>query len=115
MRRSKLILAGVAAVVGAFALYLAVLIHRGFSTAVAPSALEMFVARTVRNLAVPARARNEQNPWKNDATALRTGREEFIARCAVCHGMDGTGRTQLGVNLYPRTPDLRAPQTQRLT
>jgi len=38
-----------------------------------------------------------------------------MARCSVCHGMDGSGKTRMGAALYPRAPDLRAPETQRLT
>lgn len=97
------------------ALYAAELVRRGFSTAVEPSALEKFVARSARHLSVPTAARQQENPWKNDAAALQSGREEFLARCAICHGLDGAGRTQLGLNLYPRTPDLRSARTQSLT
>ncbi len=38
-----------------------------------------------------------------------------MARCAVCHGTDGTGKTQIGQNLYPRVPNLRSIESQRLT
>jgi predicted CXXCH cytochrome family protein len=97
------------------ALYAAVIIQRGFSTATPPSALEAFVARTARHLSVPTRAKLAQNPWKNNPVALESGREQFLARCAVCHGIDGAGHTQMGANLYPRAPDLRAAQTQNLS
>ncbi len=40
---------------------------------------------------------------------------DFTDRCVVCHGNDGSGQTQVGRNLYPKPPDLRAPQTQNLT
>ena len=35
--------------------------------------------------------------------------------CVFCHGTDGSGRTPVGTNLYPRVPDLRAFLTQDLT
>ncbi len=111
----KLLLLGATFSVAALAVYIGVVIHRGFSTAAQPSSFEVLLARTIRKLSVPARARAERNPWENDASALRAGREEFTARCAICHGSDGTGRTQLGVNLYPRTPDLSSLGTQRLS
>ncbi len=85
----------------------AVLIHRGFRATVEPSALEKAVARTARNLAIPGRARNEKNPLELTPENLREGREEFLARCASCHGHDGAGLTDMGRNLYPRAPDLR--------
>ena len=46
---------------------------------------------------------------------MQEAREHFIARCAICHGNDGRGRTQIGQSLYPRVPDLLSPQTQNLT
>ncbi len=93
----------------------AVLIHRGFRATVEPSALEKAVARTARDWAIPGRARNEKNPLKLTSENLREGREEFLARCASCHGHDGSGLTDMGRNLYPRTPDLRVARTQNLT
>jgi len=93
----------------------AVLIRRGFSTMDEPSALEKLVARTVRNLAIPAAARHENNPLKASPEILNEARDSFIDRCAVCHGNDGSGQTQVGRNLYPKPPDLRLPQTQNLT
>ncbi|HEY6442974.1 MAG TPA: cytochrome c3 family protein [Candidatus Acidoferrales bacterium] len=93
----------------------AVLIHRGFRATTEPSALEKAVARTARDLAIPGRARKEKNPLKLTSENLREGREEFLARCASCHGHDGGGLTDMGRSLYPRTPDLRSNQTQNLS
>jgi predicted CXXCH cytochrome family protein len=103
----------VAAVVAAA--YGAILIRRGFSAAEEPSSLEKIAARAARNLAIPRRARKEENPWKATSETLKGAREDFIARCAICHGNDGSGQTQVGRNLYPKAPDLRLPQTQNLT
>jgi len=36
-------------------------------------------------------------------------------RCAVCHGLDGSAQTQVGLNLYPKAADLRSPATQNST
>jgi len=103
-------------VLGIFAaVYATVLIRRGFSTLDEPSALEKLVARTVRNLAIPAAARHENNPLKASPEILNEARDSFIDRCATCHGNDGSGQTQVGRNLYPKPPDLRSPQTQNLT
>ena len=52
-------------------------------------------------------------PWTPDI--LAQGRDLFLSRCAVCHGHDGSGRTDVGVGLYPRVPDVRAARTQTLT
>ncbi len=100
------------AVIGAVCV--AILIHRGFRATTEPSAIEAVVARTVRDLAIPRRARDEKNPLSGTFQEFQQGREDFIARCASCHGEDGAGRTKVGRNLYPRVPNLRLPQTQNL-
>jgi predicted CXXCH cytochrome family protein len=91
------------------------LVWRGFSTADQPSYLEKVLARTARNLSIPRKARLEANPWTSTADVLKDARESFLDRCAVCHGPDGSGQTQVGNNLYPKVPDLRSPRTQKLT
>jgi len=68
----------------------------------------------VRNLAIPKTARNQKNPIEPTPEATQEGREYFLDQCASCHGIDGSGRTQVGLNLYPRVPDLRAAGTQSL-
>jgi predicted CXXCH cytochrome family protein len=115
MKRGKILLLGCLALVVLGAIYEARLIRRGFGTTEEPSGIEKIVARTVRNLSIPPRARKETNPWKATPETLEEGRDHFLARCAVCHGTDGSGVTQVGRNLYPKPPDLRAPQTQELT
>ena len=92
-----------------------VLISRGFSAAAEPSSLEKLLARSVRNLSIPARARIEKNPVIATPETLQEARNLFLDRCAVCHAHDGSGQTQVGRNLYPKPPDLRAPRTQNLT
>jgi predicted CXXCH cytochrome family protein len=108
----RLVLFGIALVA---AIYGAVLIRRGFSAAAEPSLFEKVLARTVRNLSIPRRARNEKNPWTATPETLKEAREHFTDRCAVCHGYDGSGQTKVGRNLYPKVPDLRLPKTQNLT
>lgn len=115
MKRWKALLLALFAVAIAAVLYGAVLIRCGFSATEEPSTLEKIVARTVRNLSIPRGARNQENPWKATPEILREAREDFTDRCAVCHGNDGSGQTQVGRNLYPKPPDLRSPQTQNLT
>ena len=91
------------------------LVSHGFSTADQPSYLERVAARAARNFAIPRQARLEANPWKGTPEVLQEAREHFVARCAVCHGLDGSGQTEVGRNLYPKVPDLRLPLTQNLT
>lgn len=106
----SLVIAAIVAVIA-----LALLIRRGFSAQSEPSAFERVLARRVRNFAIPRSARNEANPLKATSESLKDTREHFTARCAICHGNDGRGQTQVGHGLYPRTPDLLSPETQSLS
>jgi len=115
MNPRKLFLLGAGAILIALGFYGVLLVWRGFSTADQPSFLETVVARTARNLSIPRKARMEANPWPATADVLKEARESFLDRCAVCHGPDGAGQTQVGNNLYPKVPDLRSPRTQTLT
>jgi predicted CXXCH cytochrome family protein len=96
-------------------LYGAAVIRRGFSTVDQPSAIERVMARSVRNLGIPHYARSQKNPWAPTPDLLQEARENFTDRCAGCHGKDGDGSSGIGQNLYPKSPDLRQPETQNLT
>jgi len=115
MRLRSLILSLVAVilVVAAAAAFLTV--RRGFSARDEPSWAEKLVARRVRSLAVPARARNAENPLPPTPEILADARGHFADHCAVCHANDGSGQTTIGQNLYPKAPDMRLEDTQRLT
>ena len=96
-------------------IYLSMVVRHGFSAADQPSAVERAIARTVRDLGIPASARDEKNPLTASPDALQEGRDHFEDRCAICHGKDGDGRTGIGPNFYPKAPELRFPATQKLT
>ena len=115
MRPRKLFLLVGGAILVAAGFYGMRLVWHGFSTAEQPSFLETVVAHTARNLSIPRKARLEKNPWTGTADVLKEARESFVDRCAICHGPDGSGQTQVGSNLYPKVPDLRTPRTQKLT
>ena len=91
------------------------MVRRGFSARDEPSWVEKVMARRVRALAVPARLRNAKNPVSPTPEVLSDAREHFADHCAVCHANDGSGGTAIGQNLYPRAPDMRQQDTQRLT
>jgi predicted CXXCH cytochrome family protein len=94
---------------------LGLLVWRGFRATSTPTSFERVLARGVRNAAIPLRERMAKNPAAGSSESLRQGRDEFLTRCSVCHGIDGSGKTEMGSNLYPRVPDLRAPASQRLS
>jgi len=91
------------------------IVRRGFRATSEPSHLERAVARRARNFAIPTRSRREKNPLPASAGNLQAGRQLFLAKCAMCHGIDGTGMTTVGRNLYPRVPNLHSSGTQMLT
>ena len=115
MRAFKRIVLITLVICGLVALGLALLIHRGFRATTPPPAWEISVARGVRNLAIPSTERKEKNPVPATSESLQRARDLFLNRCAGCHGPDGSGRTPVGSNIYPRVPDLRSPATQDLT
>jgi predicted CXXCH cytochrome family protein len=92
-----------------------VLIRRGFRATSEPSNFEKKLATTARNLAIPHHDRVEKNPLEATPEVMQEAREHFIARCAICHGSDGKGQTQIGSSLYPRVPNLLSSETQSLT
>jgi cytochrome c553 len=83
------------------------LLHRGFRANVPVPPWEATLARGVRNLSIPGTEIVKKNPVAANAQFLQEGRNSFLAHCAACHGVDGTGKTPVGSNLYPRVPDLR--------
>ncbi|HET9407701.1 MAG TPA: c-type cytochrome [Candidatus Sulfotelmatobacter sp.] len=111
-RRSIFAILVVLIAVGIYAIRI---VRHGFNANDEPSYVERIVARAIRNLSIPVSARRAQNPWKSTPENLTAGREAFLARCAMCHGFDGSGVTQVGRGMYPKPPDLRAQQTQQLT
>ncbi len=109
----------VIAVVVALALLAGILVYRmlrsGFSTHEEPSVVEVLLSRTMRSFAAPADLRGTKNELPFSPAVLADGRAHWADHCAVCHGNDGSGDTEMGRGLYPRAPDMRMPATQNLS
>lgn len=88
---------------------------RGFSARAQPGRLETWFARRVRSAAVPLDARGLVNPVPNTPEVLADGRAHWADHCALCHGNDGGGETQMGKRTYPPAPDMRLAPTQQMT
>ena len=99
------------AIVGA----IAYLILDGVGARSEPSAVETRVARRLRSLAMPSSVTAVKNPVVSTPETIRNGMEHFADHCATCHANDGSGDTEIGRNLYPRAPELRAAETQGLS
>jgi mono/diheme cytochrome c family protein len=80
-----------------------------------PAAWEAQLARGARSLAIPDAERARTNPLPHDNENVVAGLEHFADHCASCHGNDGGGGTEMGRNLWPKAPDMRAAATQQLT
>ena len=87
----------------------------GFSAKTEPHALEVMMARQIRHLAIPIEHRNKPNPVPFSQAVLKEGLAHFADHCATCHSNDGSGRTPIGKNVYPKAPDLRLTDTQSLS
>ena len=87
----------------------------GVSARPQPGAIETFVARTVRSVAIRVRAHNLVNATPATAENVAEGRAHFADHCAICHANDGSGNTEMGRGLYPRAPDMRLAATQNLS
>jgi mono/diheme cytochrome c family protein len=87
----------------------------GVSARPQPGALEAFTARMIRSISIRTRVRGVTNPVPVSDAVVNEGMEHFADHCAVCHANDGSGNTEMGRGLYPRSPDMRLPATQNLS
>jgi mono/diheme cytochrome c family protein len=88
--------------------------RNGLSARTEPPAFEAAVARRIRSLAIPSGAKSRMSPFRNDDQAWIEGGRHFQDHCVVCHGDDGSGKSEIGRNLYPKAPDMRGAATQQL-
>ena len=104
-----ILLLAIIAVTAAF-----VVVRRGGLAASAePGRLERSVAGRLVRFAIPVDADRQQSPFGGQAAAWRQAREHYLDHCAVCHGRDAKGHTEMGANMYPKVPDLTSTQVQR--
>ncbi len=78
-----------------------------FETRLATRARDWYIGRAARSSLPKAPA--------NDSSSVSAGEGIFGMACASCHGKDGRNPTNLGKSMYPRVPDLGAPEIQRLS
>ncbi len=87
----------------------------GFSAKTEPHALEVLMARQIRHLAIPIEHRNKPNPVPLSPDVLKDSLAHFADHCATCHANDGSGKTPIGKNVYPKAPDLRLSDSQSMS
>jgi mono/diheme cytochrome c family protein len=88
----------------------------GLAADAEPGHAERLIASRLVRLAIPADARQQQNPLSgDDKTIWRTAADHYGDHCAACHGNDGRGDTELGRNMYPGVPSFADETVQRLS
>jgi mono/diheme cytochrome c family protein len=104
-----------ALLIGAGATVVWVMKTHGVSAREKPGEIETYFARHARNLAIPGEAKNLKNPLAATPLDIAEGRDHFADHCAVCHANNGSGKTEMGGNMYPPAPDMRLADTQHLS
>jgi predicted CXXCH cytochrome family protein len=80
-------------------------------------AIELAVAQWLLYRTVSGHDRDAKNPLAAhpDPADVNSGAEVFRKKCEICHGYDGSGKTEIGAGQYPRVPDLRSPVIQKMS
>jgi mono/diheme cytochrome c family protein len=76
---------------------------------------ERVIAHELRDWASPSDLRGAKNPVPLTSEMLAEARAHFADHCAICHGNDGKGQTEMGRHMYPKAPDMTAKETQSLS
>ena len=87
----------------------------GVSARPQPGRIESFAAHAIRGIAVRTRVHSLSNPVPVSDAVVKEGMEHFADHCAVCHGNDGSGNTEMGRGLYPRASDQGISLSSRAT
>jgi len=112
LRPLLLLIVGVCVIGGVLAY---TIVRRGLSAHAEPSRVEEVLTGAMRRLATPEAIRARRNPVQPTDDVAERALQHYADHCATCHANDGSGDTEVGRGLYPRVPDMRAPETQSLT
>ncbi len=80
-----------------------------------PSKVETLLANMAKDVVIPIEAQSMKNPLPASGEVIQQGKEIYVQSCALCHGADGHGRTDLGRGMYPPAMDLTSPHVQNWT
>ena len=61
------------------------------------------------NLVIPAEEAKRENPVKPTESSLADGRKLFGYQCAMCHGVKGDGKSELGESMKLKMKDYTDP------
>lgn len=77
-----------------------------------PSSFERSLANMAKDVVIPIEAHNVKSPIPPSDEAIKAGQQIYLQSCALCHGTDGHGHTNLGRGMYPPAMDLTSPHVQ---
>src|SRR3989449_4462355 len=80
-----------------------------------PSKLETTLANMAKDVVIPIEATTLKTPLPASEEVIAQGQQAYMQSCALCHGADGHGRTELGRGMYPPAMDLTSPHVQNWT
>lgn len=105
----KLLIAVVVALLIAFV----VVSQMSLSALPEPGARETSMATSAKRWMIGRAAQKEVKPGPaSNAASVENGDMLYGMDCDSCHGKDGRHATETGRGMYPRVPDLGAPEVQ---
>lgn len=93
----------------------AFLASEGLSARKKPSNFEYSVANTALGISIPSTAKSLKNPLNIKPEDIVEAKKHYKEHCEVCHGENGSGKTETAAGMSPEVPDLRADHIQNLT
>jgi predicted CXXCH cytochrome family protein len=107
----------IAALLAACAGLYALIVWEGSSAREDAPVLEARVAQWLLHYTVPAGFRALKNPLdvRAGSADVEAGHAVYAEKCEMCHAYDGGGKTEIGSGQYPRPPDLRSADVQRMS
>ena len=95
----------------------ALIVWEGSSAREDAPALEANVAQWLLHYTVPAGFRAMNNPLdtKVGSADVEAGHQVYTQKCEICHAYDGGGKSEIGSGQYPRPPDLRSADVQKMS
>jgi mono/diheme cytochrome c family protein len=77
-----------------------------------PSQVETDLANMAKDIVIPIETDELINPLTRSPQVINQGQQIYQQSCALCHGVDGHGQTNLGQGMYPPAMDLTSPHVQ---
>lgn len=95
----------------------ALIVWEGSSAREDAPALESSIAQWLLHYTVPASFRAMNNPVdiKAGSADVEAGHQVYTQKCEICHAYDGDGKSEIGSGQYPRPPDLRSADVQKMS